>query len=73
MARHAALDVSILYILGGSSPESAHAVARVLIPVLRNARVVEFPGLGHMAPVTHPEVVNAEIKKFLSEIKSELG
>jgi hypothetical protein len=42
----AALDMPILYMLGGSSPESAHAVARVLIPVLRNARVVEFSGTG---------------------------
>lgn len=64
----AALDIPILYMLGGSSPESAHAVARVLLPVLRGTRVVEFPGLGHMAPVTHPEVVNAEIAKFLSEV-----
>ena len=64
----AALDIPILYMLGGSSPESAHAVARVLLPVLRGARVVEFPGLGHMAPVTHPEVINAEIAKFLSEV-----
>jgi pimeloyl-ACP methyl ester carboxylesterase len=61
----AALDIPILYMLGGSSPESAHAVARVLLPVLPGARVVEFPGLGHMAPVTHPEVINAEIAKFL--------
>jgi pimeloyl-ACP methyl ester carboxylesterase len=63
----AALNIPILYMLGGSSPESAHAVARVLIPVLRRVRVVEFPGLGHMAPVTHPEVINAEIARFLSE------
>lgn len=63
----AALDIPILYMVGGSSPESAHAVARVLVPVLRNARVIELPGLGHMAPVTHPEVINAEIAKFLKE------
>lgn len=62
-----ALDVPILYMLGGSSPESAHAVARVLIPVLRRVRIVEFPDLGHMAPVTHPEAINAEVAKFLSE------
>jgi pimeloyl-ACP methyl ester carboxylesterase len=64
----AALDIPILYMLGGSSPESPHAVARVLLPVLRGARVVEFPGLGHMAPVTHPEVINAEIARFLGEV-----
>lgn len=64
----AALNIPILYMLGGSSPESANAVARVLLPALRGAQVVEFPGLGHMGPVTHPEVVNAEIARFLSEV-----
>lgn len=64
----AALDIPILYMLGGASPESAHAVARALLPVLPNARVVEFPGLGHMAPITHPDLINAEIAKFLGAI-----
>jgi pimeloyl-ACP methyl ester carboxylesterase len=63
----AALEMPILYMLGGSSPESAHAVARVLLPVLPNVQVVEFPGLGHMAPVTHPEAINAAVARFLIE------
>lgn len=63
----ASLDIPVLYMLGGESPESAHAVARSLLPVLPRVRVVEFPGLGHMAPVTHPEPINAEIARFLSE------
>jgi pimeloyl-ACP methyl ester carboxylesterase len=57
----------VLYMLGASSPESAHAVARALIPALPRVKVVEFPALGHMAPVTHPEPINAEIARFLSE------
>lgn len=61
----AALDVPVLYMVGEDSPESAQAVARVLIPVLGRVEVVRFPGLGHMAPVTRPEVVNAEIARFL--------
>lgn len=61
------LDVPILYMIGEKSPESARAVTRVLLPVLPCVRTVEFPGLGHMAPVTHPELVNAEIAKFLRE------
>jgi len=66
----AALKVPILYMLGDQSPESAHAVARILVPVLPQVRVVEFPGLGHMGPVTHPQVVNAEIARFLAEDQS---
>ena len=68
LERFAQLDVPVLYMLGSKSPESAHAVARLLIPALPNVRVVEFPGLGHLGPVTHPDVVNAEIDKFLSEV-----
>jgi pimeloyl-ACP methyl ester carboxylesterase len=63
----AALQMPVLYMLGARSPESAHAVADVLIPVLSHVRVVEFDGLGHMGPVTHPDLVNAEIARFLEE------
>ena len=62
-----ALDMPVLYMLGASSPESAYAVARLLVPVLPQVQVVEFPGLGHMAPVTHPQIVNAAIARILGE------
>ena len=64
----AELHVPVLYMLGDNSPESAQAVARILLPVLSRVEVVRFPGLGHMAPLTHPEVVNAEIARFLSDV-----
>lgn len=63
----ARLDMPVLYLLGGASTESARAVARVLIPALPRVRVLEFPELGHMGPVTHAERVNAEIVRFLGE------
>lgn len=64
----AALDVPVLYMLGDESPESAHAVARVLLQVLRRVEVVRFPRVGHMAPVTHSDAVNAQIVRFLDEV-----
>jgi pimeloyl-ACP methyl ester carboxylesterase len=66
----AALKMPVLFMLGESTTESAHAVARILIPVLSNVRVVKFPGLGHMAPVTHPEAIIAEIANFIREARS---
>jgi pimeloyl-ACP methyl ester carboxylesterase len=63
----ARLRMPTLYMLGGRSPESAQAVAKVLLPVLPNARVIQFPEIGHMGPITHPEVVNAAIVRFLGE------
>jgi pimeloyl-ACP methyl ester carboxylesterase len=35
--------------------------------VLPRVEVIEFEGLGHMGPVTHPAVVNAAIGRFLAK------
>jgi len=64
----ARLRMPTLYMLGGRSPESAKAVADVLLPVLPNARVIQFPELGHMGPITHPKIVNDSIARFLGEV-----
>jgi pimeloyl-ACP methyl ester carboxylesterase len=66
----AELRMPVLYMLGGRSPASAYAVANVLLPVLPNARVLHFTTLGHMGPVTHPEVVNAAVARFLGELSN---
>ena len=65
-----ALEMPILYMVGESSPDAAHAVARALVPNLPNARLVEFSGLGHMAPITDSSQVNAAIIEFLNEIRA---
>ena len=54
-------------LLGRETPESAKAVARVLSRVLPNVRMHEEPGWGHMAPLTHPQEVNARVVAFLRE------
>jgi pimeloyl-ACP methyl ester carboxylesterase len=51
--------------IGKNSPASSRGVARVLTRALPRVEVVEFEGLGHMGPVTHPEVVNEAISNFL--------
>ncbi len=65
LSAFASLQMPILYLLGGRSPESAQAVARVLMPALPNARLHREAGWGHMAPITHAEAVNAQIAGFL--------
>jgi pimeloyl-ACP methyl ester carboxylesterase len=59
------LSIPVLYMVGKASPASAQRVARVLTTTLPNVELVEFDGLGHMGPVTHPEVVNPVIARFL--------
>lgn len=62
------LDIPILYMIGGRSTTSAHGVARVLLSVLPQAQVLRCEELGHMGPITHPEVVNAAIEQFIKRI-----
>ncbi|HYD94667.1 MAG TPA: alpha/beta hydrolase [Noviherbaspirillum sp.] len=62
------IDAPVLYMVGKRSTASAHGVADILIPALPKVRTVAFEGLGHMGPITHPDVVNAEIKGFLAQV-----
>jgi pimeloyl-ACP methyl ester carboxylesterase len=59
------LNVPVLYMMGKDSPASSQGVGRLLVRALPQVQVVEFEGLGHLGPVTHPEIVNAAISRFL--------
>jgi pimeloyl-ACP methyl ester carboxylesterase len=65
LAAFRALDMPVLYMTGGQSTQSAHGVARLLTGALPKVEVVVFEHLGHMGPITHPEVVNPVIERFL--------
>lgn len=64
-AAFAALRMPVLVMTGGLSTVSAHGVVRRLVPLLQQARLHRFAGLGHMGPVTDPEEVNAVLAPFL--------
>ena len=61
-----ALQVPVLYLVGAESPASSRGVARLLTGVLPAVSVVELAGLGHMGPVTHPDIVNDRIADFIA-------
>jgi len=67
LAAFARLEIPVLYMVGRDSPASSRGVARLLTKALPQVQVVEFDGLGHMGPVTHPEVVNETIGRFLEQ------
>lgn len=69
----AALEMPVLCLIGQHTRNSARAVTSVLTQVLPNVEVVEIPGVGHMGPVTHPEVVNTLIEEFLERIEAGNG
>jgi len=65
LAEFARLDMPVLYMMGGDSPASSRGVGRLLAKALPRVEVLEFPGIGHMGPITHPQLVNQAIAHFL--------
>lgn len=65
LAAFRSLTIPVLLMSGKRSTPAAHAVAQLLLATLPQVELVEFKHLGHMGPVTHPEVVNPVIAHFL--------
>jgi pimeloyl-ACP methyl ester carboxylesterase len=68
-----AVDIPALFLTGTESREPARAVTRLLISVLPRVSVEEIEGVGHMAPVTHPERINTTIDRFLEAFRFPLA
>lgn len=68
LAAFAALDVPVLYLTGSTSPRCARDVAGLLTKSLPRVTVAELHGLGHMGPVTHPDIVNEAIEQHLERM-----
>ena len=64
----AALEVETTLIAGSESPASSKRVAHLLERTLPRVTRVELPGVGHLAPVTHPDAVNAAIDAHLRRV-----
>jgi pimeloyl-ACP methyl ester carboxylesterase len=65
LSAFAGLEVPVLYMVGARSPASSRGVFALLQKVLPNLEVVQFGELGHMGPVTHPDLVNQAIARYL--------
>jgi pimeloyl-ACP methyl ester carboxylesterase len=59
------LDIPTLCLYGEYSPSSTSAVSRLLGDTLPNVMLRAMPGMGHMGPMTHSEVVNDQIADFI--------
>ncbi len=51
--------------MAGGGARITAVVARLLATVLPRLRFERVDGLGHMGPLTHPEVANPVIEDFL--------
>jgi pimeloyl-ACP methyl ester carboxylesterase len=68
LSAYASLDLPTLYLVGGRSPAPSRAVARLLTSALPDVRTAELAEAGHMAPITHPDLVNAAIDAHIAQI-----
>jgi pimeloyl-ACP methyl ester carboxylesterase len=65
-AAAASIGVPTLLISGGLSPYySQRIVARLASIIISGPRVKHFPTAGHMLPITHASIVNAEIIRHI--------
>jgi pimeloyl-ACP methyl ester carboxylesterase len=68
LAAFRALNIPVLCMVGKRSTASARGVARRLASALPRVELLEFDGLGHMGPITHPEPVNEAIARFVARV-----
>jgi pimeloyl-ACP methyl ester carboxylesterase len=54
-----------LFLSGGRTTPVARRIAQLLRTTLPLAEHEELPGMGHMGPITHSQVVNERIRQFL--------
>lgn len=64
-----ALSIPILLLTGAQTTSAARGVVTVLRRLLPRADFVELNSLGHMGPITHPDVVNREIVGFINKVQ----
>ena len=63
-----ALRVPTLLLHGSADPEVPEDEIRELLSVLPDGHLVTVPGAGHMLPLTHPEIVVAELRRWMEGI-----
>jgi len=68
LAAYARLTMPVLLLEGQTTPAPPRAVTRSLLRVLPDATHVRIAGAGHMGPITHAEVVNEEILRFVGAL-----
>ena len=66
-AAYRALSVPVCLLTGERSPIAAGRVVQRLGEAMAGSAVVTIPGAGHMAPLTHADLVNAKILEALRQ------
>jgi len=63
------IDVPTCLMTGRLSPRAAHLASEILASLIPQARELQVDA-GHMAPATHPQLVNPLIERFIHAVES---
>ena len=67
----AAITAPVLYLTAAETNRPTGALSRLCIASLTDVRSIDIKGAGHMAPLTHPDLVNPAIESFLLPFRQE--
>ena len=73
LSAFAAVHVPTLFLTGSKSKPPVLAIASLVTAVLPRVHIEKIEGVGHMAPVTHPDTVNPIIERFLEATQPPLA
>jgi pimeloyl-ACP methyl ester carboxylesterase len=62
------IAIPVLVVVGGADTEDTKAVAAVLSQGIRDVRVEELPGAGHLVNFTAPDRFDRLLERFLAEV-----
>jgi pimeloyl-ACP methyl ester carboxylesterase len=65
-AAAAGLRIPTLVMSGGLSPYLTQRIATRLASLIKGATIRHLPGAGHMLPISHAGIVNAEIIRHIA-------
>ncbi len=68
----AAISCPALFLTGSEEPNSTPAMSRILAAAVPNGRAFVVEGAAHMAMMTHPNIVNAQLDGFLKLVAGRL-
>lgn len=68
LALLASIEVPVLVLAGADSGSTELACSKHVADHVANGRVEEMPGVGHMAPLTHPETFAEALADFFTSV-----
>ena len=68
-----AISAPVLVLLGSNTKPYATRAARHVADHVPNARIQQMPGVGHAAPLTHPEALAEALTEFFSPAQQPRG